>query len=441
MVVGLGVSSGLALYQSNQMQAKMDKNKDIQNTLKSALKSYYSKNGRYPCPADPRAAIDGTGMGVEVASCSGSGISSAIGRGGEQVAIGAVPTRTLNIDDKLSFDAWGSKITYAVTRDYTSAPVPTDGGAISIVDGSGSHLTSTPGNAIYALILPGNDKRGFFSKNGGASPNQVCNTAVPAGENCDNDAVFYSSIFTNQTENDQIFTAAVDYTSANPTPYSPPPTTPPPPTVVPPPPPPPVVRPPVRRPVGGGGGGGGGSSGGGFGFQGSRPGDVYATREEALRAGGTGKQVNQNPNTYNTRSGFGNMGTNGGGGGGGGGSSRVICTHFYKQGKIDRAVWLADLRFTADHLSATTIRGYHLWAIPYVQLMRKSKFAEALMWPLAIHRAEELAYQMGVLEKPNYIGKAIRFILEPICFTIGLFAKAKDYKVLYTAKEIKEIEG
>jgi len=121
----------------------------------------------------------------------------------------------------------------------------------------------------------------------------------------------------------------------------------------------------------------------------------------------------------------------GGGGGGGGGGGRVICTHLMRQGLLDPAIWRADLAFTYKHLSPTTVRGYHLWAIPYVRLMRKSPLAQKLMRPLATWRAEELAYQMGVLQKSNWKGKVVRWICEPICFALGIFAKEQNWQGLW----------
>ncbi len=86
-------------------------------------------------------------------------------------------------------------------------------------------------------------------------------------------------------------------------------------------------------------------------------------------------------------------------------SSRVICTHFYRKGMLDQSVWRADMAFTFKNLSPTTVRGYHVWAIPYVRLMRKSPLAEKLMFPIAKYRAQELAYQMGVVEKGSQRSK------------------------------------
>ena len=126
--------------------------------------------------------------------------------------------------------------------------------------------------------------------------------------------------------------------------------------------------------------------------------------------------------------------TSGNGGGGGGGGGRVICTYFYRKGMISQAVWRADLTFTHKHLSPTTVRGYQYWGIPYVHLMRKSPLAEKIMYPIAKWRAEELAYQEGVLEKGNFKGKIVRAILEPICFAIGLFVGEQNWQSLWQTK-------
>lgn len=118
-------------------------------------------------------------------------------------------------------------------------------------------------------------------------------------------------------------------------------------------------------------------------------------------------------------------------GGGSSGSSRVICTHFFRKGMLRQDVWRADMTFTFQNLSPVTVKGYHLWAIPYVKLMRKSSLAEKLMFPLALWRAEELAYQMGVLQKGNFKGKVVRWIGEPLCFTMGIFSKQGNWSTLW----------
>ena len=120
------------------------------------------------------------------------------------------------------------------------------------------------------------------------------------------------------------------------------------------------------------------------------------------------------------------------GGGGGGGGPRVICTHFYRKGEMDRDMWRADLEFTFKHLSPTTVRGYQYWAIPYVKLMRNSKLAEDIIRPLAFARAKELSYQMGKSPKGSVFGKAVRLVCEPLCFAVGLFVGEQNWQSLWT---------
>ena len=130
--------------------------------------------------------------------------------------------------------------------------------------------------------------------------------------------------------------------------------------------------------------------------------------------------------------GAGNSVYNGGLSGSGNSSGRVICTHFYRRGKLDRDLWRADLEFTFENLSDTTIRGYHYWAIPYVRLMRRSRLAEQIMYPLARARAEEIAFQAGRRAKGSISGKIVRLIGEPICYVIGSMVKQKDFAPLWT---------
>jgi hypothetical protein len=124
-------------------------------------------------------------------------------------------------------------------------------------------------------------------------------------------------------------------------------------------------------------------------------------------------------------------------------SSRVVCTHFYSKGEIQKDVWRADLAFTKANLSETTVRGYHFWAVPYVRLMRRSELAEKIMRPIALHRAQELAYQMGVVDKGSWRGKLARLALEPLCFAIGTCVGASDYMALWQDQPhvLKAING
>lgn len=117
---------------------------------------------------------------------------------------------------------------------------------------------------------------------------------------------------------------------------------------------------------------------------------------------------------------------------GGGGGGKVICTELCRNGAIEHEVWMADIRYSRQNFSEQTMRGYHLWGIPYVKLMRKyPSFAKLAEHPTRWF-AEDIAYRMGVLSKPNYKGWVLREVFfRPVCFGIGLFAKARDWQALW----------
>ena len=114
---------------------------------------------------------------------------------------------------------------------------------------------------------------------------------------------------------------------------------------------------------------------------------------------------------------------------------RVICNELMRQGIMDRKHVLLDYKFTRDYLTPTHVRGYHVWAVWMVKQMRKGKFVK--FWKhVAGHRANEIAYIYGERDKPDYLGKVYRKILEPICWSVGLLCKKSDWSILYKTKEI-----
>jgi len=114
---------------------------------------------------------------------------------------------------------------------------------------------------------------------------------------------------------------------------------------------------------------------------------------------------------------------------------RVICNELMRQGFLTRKEVVLDYKFTRDHLTPTHVNGYHVWAVWMVKQMRKGKFVK--FWKhVAGHRANEISYIYGERDKPDYLGKVYRKILEPTCWVIGSFCKVTDWSVLYKQKEI-----
>eukprot|EP00752_Nemacystus_decipiens_P019185 g17241.t1 len=111
-----------------------------------------------------------------------------------------------------------------------------------------------------------------------------------------------------------------------------------------------------------------------------------------------------------------------GGSSGGGGGGTVICTHFYKKGDITRLQYMANVAWTERHVSGQTFRGYHFWAVPYVELMRKSPLAERVMLPILKARTDELLFKLGKRERGSFRGKLARLFFESMSWLIGAFA-------------------
>ena len=114
---------------------------------------------------------------------------------------------------------------------------------------------------------------------------------------------------------------------------------------------------------------------------------------------------------------------------------RVICNELQRQGIMTRKQVVLDYRFTRDYLTPTHVNGYHIWAVWMVKQMRKGRLVN--FWThVAGHRANEIAYIYGDRDKPDYLGRVYRKILEPICWSIGFFCKKTDWSVLYKQKEV-----
>jgi hypothetical protein len=114
---------------------------------------------------------------------------------------------------------------------------------------------------------------------------------------------------------------------------------------------------------------------------------------------------------------------------------RVICNELMRQNIMTRKQVVLDYKFTEDYLTPQHVAGYHVWAVWMVKQMRKGRLVN--FWThVAGHRANEIAYIYGERDKPDYLGKVYRKVLEPICWSIGFFCQKTDWTVLYKQKEI-----
>jgi type II secretory pathway pseudopilin PulG len=149
--------------------------------IETALKGYIRTNKLVPCPALPNLLESNTAFGKSVAYNATTHICD----GGVTLTngTGAVPVRTLNLDDDYSYDGWGRKFTYR-TSDYSGAKLDFDArefhGDLAIVDFNGINKTDInelpPFNngAIYVIISHGsNGKSVAYGKNTTTAPESL----------------------------------------------------------------------------------------------------------------------------------------------------------------------------------------------------------------------------------------------------------------------------
>ena len=105
-------------------------------------------------------------------------------------------------------------------------------------------------------------------------------------------------------------------------------------------------------------------------------------------------------------------------GGGAGGADKVICAELYRQGLMPQNIFEADERYGARQ-PRELIAGYHVWAEPIVERMRRSRRFTRLVWWIARPWALEMAFRDGALERGSLLGAAMMGVGEAYCVRRG----------------------
>ena len=223
------------LYTTYIQSRLLVETREKQEDISISLSLYLSTRGAYPCPADPTLPINDPQAGV--ANCGLPSVNSArdINNDGalnDPILIGAVPFRTIRegIEQDICYDgvtgnvatcgtpgavnpgegsidaigiekitdAWGRRMTYAVTQGLTAAATyrATDGGITvqtePIGGGAARNLTTPPDSAHYVLVSHGNDGVGGRNPNGQEA--ETCTSGSVQDENCNNNNTFVSAL-------------------------------------------------------------------------------------------------------------------------------------------------------------------------------------------------------------------------------------------------------
>ncbi len=204
VVLGALISITPILQQKDtisDMNKKLDK-------IQAAIDTFYSQNGYIPCAARindaPNTADFGVATDCSLATVAGTTEIAGV-TANENLRIGAVPTRTLNLPDDYMFDSWNTRIAYVSVKQMSQsnalfAPyVSTQADVIRVQDAGSNRIhqanSTTYANVVaYALISFGANNKGAVNYLGTINPIVACSGGVDV-ENCDNDINFTESFF------------------------------------------------------------------------------------------------------------------------------------------------------------------------------------------------------------------------------------------------------
>jgi len=178
---------GLVAYQT---KLKYDRTYERLDAIQIALDEFIELNGRLPCVAPTNIEPGNVGFGVEtpcVGAIAGTSfydpVLGGFPVGGANpnlgVRVGSVPVRTLNLPDSHMLDAWGSRLTFAISIRQTAVGTYFQGGgALPIVDRNGNPVINqidppfaANNRADYAVLSHGEDRLGGITMfNDNANP-------------------------------------------------------------------------------------------------------------------------------------------------------------------------------------------------------------------------------------------------------------------------------
>mgnify|MGYP003624443493 CR=1 FL=1 len=95
---------------------------------------------------------------------------------------------------------------------------------------------------------------------------------------------------------------------------------------------------------------------------------------------------------------------------GSGGGQKIICNELYRQGFLTEEMWDADERFgeMMFEKDPKLVIGYQMWACKVVKYIRKYPQHTKYLYILAKPWTEYMGYEMGIIDKQNYIGKILQ---------------------------------
>jgi prepilin-type N-terminal cleavage/methylation domain-containing protein len=164
-IIGTVTGGALVLGTAQEETDKARTTKERLDRIEAAIERHAYKGRHLPCPAVPNAAEYGISEDCIQTSPSDTSIVEANDGTTEEIWIGTIPTRSLNLPDSNMYDGWGNRFGYAVVKglavpggieDYSTSATS---GVIEITDAAGNQIPDAdPRNTVsYAVFSHGKD--------------------------------------------------------------------------------------------------------------------------------------------------------------------------------------------------------------------------------------------------------------------------------------------
>jgi hypothetical protein len=96
----------------------------------------------------------------------------------------------------------------------------------------------------------------------------------------------------------------------------------------------------------------------------------------------------------------------------------VICTELYRQGFISQKLHAVESAY-GKTLPTECMTGYHSWARPVVDKMKRSRLFTRVIHIITKPILQEMAHRVDKTYHSSFIGSVVLFIGEPLCCAMG----------------------
>lgn len=229
VVIGVLMAPMISSYNLYKKNQKIAQTAETIQTVTTALQTFRDINGFYPCPAPLKTPRSLVGYGTATACLTDPAITGLASGACDSVAgicieqafparaatlaaltppasprviVGALPFRTLQLDESQALDLYGTRLVYAITESMTDlATINDSNGAISVRKIDGTPLLTPDGSATFFIYSPGENGLGGYGKEGAliaacagvGADTQNCTDGFEDG-NTTADAVYISDV-------------------------------------------------------------------------------------------------------------------------------------------------------------------------------------------------------------------------------------------------------